>query len=136
MCLLLRQRKGGLPSIGRLCNRAVKDGSTVKEKCLQCLLEEDCVVAEEVLDVFYNYLAFWSTRLSGVLYDFGQACSVKLLMNMFFELYSMCYHAVTCDSFGQCPQPTCSSKWICTTNLKIRAILAKKTPARNLDQSR
>jgi len=27
---------------------AVKDGSIVEEKCLQCLLEEDCVMAKEV----------------------------------------------------------------------------------------
>ena len=125
VCLLLGHRKGGLACIGRFCDRAVKDGSIVQEKCLQCLLEEDCVMAEEVLDVFYNCLAFWSTRPSGVLYDFGQACSVKLLMNMFFELCFMCCYAVTCYSFSQFPQLTCSSNRIGTTNLKIRANLAK-----------
>ena len=30
--------------------------SLAEEKCLQCLLEEDCVMAEEVLDAFYSSL--------------------------------------------------------------------------------
>ena len=28
----------------------------VEEKCLQCLLEEDCVMAEEVSDAFYSWM--------------------------------------------------------------------------------
>ena len=37
--------------------RSVVEGvGLVKEKCLQCLLEEECVMAEEVSDALYSRL--------------------------------------------------------------------------------
>ena len=43
-----------------LIRGVVEVGGLVEEKCLQCLLEEDCVMAEEVSDASYSWLGVTS----------------------------------------------------------------------------